>query len=177
MKTQIFTSSIFMMLFMLSVNGQESYQTFTNAGFKVKCGCKLSVNSTFISMAKQQGITNVFAAFVCAENENNPETGVIYNINIYDESKIYKNVTPSGYPEVEKKYLQQYATDLKNSGISYTYTTYQGVSAIEYNMSQQGITTKAIIFIKNKKSFLLQVATRKNLASKFTSFKTSFVIL
>ena len=111
------------------------------------------------------------------KNEDNPDIGVIHNINIYDESKSYRNIQPSGYATFEKKYLEQYATNLKNAGISYTYTTYQGVSAIEYTFDQQGLPTKAIIFLKSKKSYLLQVGTRKSLTTKYNSLKTSFVIL
>ena len=110
-------------------------------------------------------------------NEDNPDIGVIHNINIYDESKSYKNIQPSGYAYFEKKYLEQYATNLQNSGIAYTYTTYQDVSAIEYTFDQQGLPTKAIIFLKNKKSYLIQVGTRKNLSTKFSSLKSSFAIL
>ncbi len=177
MKKKIISSTILALLFIANIYGQETYQTFTNAGFKVKCGCKLYVNTTFISMAKQQGANNILAAYICAENEDNPDIGVINNINIYDESKSYKNIQPSGYSTFEKKYLEQYATNLKNAGISYTYTTYQGVSAIEYTFDQQGLPTKAIIFLKNKKSYLLQVGTRKSLTTKYNSLKTSFVIL
>jgi hypothetical protein len=177
MNTKIISTTILALLFVANIYGQDTYQTFTSAGFKVKCGCKLYVNTTFISMAKQQGMNNIIAAYICAENEDNPDIGVIHNINIYDESKSYKNIQPSGYAYFEKKYLEQYATNLKNSGIAYTYTTYQGVSAIEYTFDQQGLPTKAIIFLKNKKSYLIQVGTRKNLSTKFSSLKSSFAIL
>lgn len=177
MKMRNISITILALLFVANIYGQETYQSFTSAGFKVKCGCKLYVNSTFISMAKQQGMNNILAAYICAENEDNPDIGVIHNINIYDESKSYKNIQPSGYASFEKKYLEQYATNLKNAGISYSYTTYQGVSAIEYTFDQQGLPTKAIIFLKNKKSYLLQVGTRKSLTTKYNSLKTSFVVL
>ena len=177
MKTKIISMTILALLFVANIYGQETYQTFTTAGFKVKCGCKLYVNTTFIQMAKQQGANNIIAAYICAENEDNPDLGVINNINVYDESKSYKNIQPSGYAYFEKKYLEQYATNLKNAGISYTYATYQGVSALEYTFDQQGLPTKAIMFLKNKKSYLLQVGTRKSLTTKYNSLKSSFVIL
>ena len=156
---------------------QDSYQTFASAGFKIKCACKLYVNSTFIQMAKQQGKNDIIAAYICGENKESPETGVIVNINIYDESKSYNIIQPSGYAYFEKKYLEHYAANLSNAGISYNYTTYQGVSALEYNFDQLGLPTKALMFLKNKKSYLLQVATRNNLTTKFTALKTSFEIL
>ena len=177
MKTKLISLTILALFFVANIYGQETYQTFATPGFKVKCGCKLYVNTTFIQMAKQQGMNNILAAYICAENEDNPDIGVIHNINIYDESKSYKNIQPSGYATFEKKYLEQYATNLKNAGMSYTYTTYQGVSAIEYTFDQQGLPTKAIIFLKNKKSYLLQVGTRKSLTTKYNSLKSSFVIL
>lgn len=177
MKTKIISTTFLALLFVANIYGQETNQTFTSAGFKVKCGCKLYVNTTFIQMAKQQGMNNILAAYICAQNEDNPDIGVIHNINIYDESKSYKNIQPSGYATFDKKYLEQYATNLKNSGISYNYITYQGVSAIEYTFDQQGLPTKAIIFLKNKKSYLLQVGTRKSLTTKFNSLKSSFVII
>lgn len=164
--------------FAASAYGQESYQTFATAGFKVKCGCKLYANTTFIQAAKQQGANNIIAAYICGENEDSAETGVINNINIYDESKSYKNIKPSNYGYFEKKVLERYASNLKNAGMSYSYTIFQGVSAIEYTFDQGGtLPTKAILFYKNKKSYSLQVATRKNLITKYNKLKTSFVIL
>lgn len=177
MKTKIILITILAFFFAANIYGQETYQTFTNENFKVKCGCKLYVNTTFIQMSKQQGINNIIAAYICAENEDNPDIGVINNINIYDKSKSYKNIQPSEYTLFETKYLKQYETSLKNAGISYSYTKFQGVSAIEYTFDQQGVPTKAIIFLKNKKSYLIQVCTRKGLLTKFNSMKSSFVLL
>jgi len=172
---------IFLMVIALIITanlyGQDSYQTFANAGFKVKCGCKLYVNTLFINMAEQQGMNNVLAAYICAENEDNPDIGVIHNINIYDESSSYKKLQTADYALFEKKYLEEYATNLKNAGMRYTYTTYQGVSALEYTFDQQGLPTKALIFLKNKKSYLLQVATGMNLTIKYNLLKSSFAIL
>lgn len=177
MKIKILLTTISALLLFTNTYAQDTYQTFINAGFKVKSGCKLNVNSTFIQMAKQQGINNILEAYVCAENEDHPDIGVINNINIYDESNNYNNIQPSGYATFEKNYLSQYATNLKNAEIKFKYTTYQGVSAIEYTFVQQGLQTHAIIFLKNKKSYFLQVGTRKNLTKEYTSLKSSFVIL
>ncbi|KAA6303676.1 MAG: hypothetical protein EZS26_000227 [Candidatus Ordinivivax streblomastigis] len=156
---------------------QADFQTFPSAGFKVKCDCKLFVNTTFIEMAKQQGGNNVIAAYACAENEDNPDIGAITNINIYDQSESYKNVPESGYRLFEEKYIEQYATNLKEAGVSFDLVTYQGVSAIEYTFDQMGLPTKAVVFLKNRKSYLLQVGTRNNLVAKYRSLKNSFVIL
>jgi outer membrane protease len=77
MKTKIISTTILALLFVANIYSQETYQTFANAGFKVKCGCKLYVNTTFITMAKQQGANNILAAYICAENEDNPDIGVV----------------------------------------------------------------------------------------------------
>jgi hypothetical protein len=176
MKTQLLHILFIALVTGAGLFGQNTYQTFPSAGFKVKCGCKLYVNTTFIQMAKQQGADNIIAAYICAENEDNPDYGVISNINIYDESKSYKKIQPSGYAYFEKKYLEGYANNLKNAGMSCKFTTYQGVSALEYTFDQMGLPTKAIIFLKNKKSYLLQVGARSSLTTKFNTLKTSFEV-
>ena len=128
-------------------------------------------------MAKQQGANNIIAAYICTENKNNPDKVVMVNINIYDESLSYKNIRTSGYSYFEKMYLEEYATNLSNSGLKYNYTTYQSVTAIEYTFDQMGLPTKAIIFLKNKKSYLIQIVTQKYLTDKYNRIKKSFVIL
>ena len=177
MKKKLIFLMTLALIFTTNLYGQDGYQTFANAGFKVKCGCKLYVNTLFINMAEQQGMNNVLAAYICAENEDNPDIGVIHNINIYDESSSYKKLQTADYALFEKKYLEEYATNLKNAGMRYAYVTYQGVSALEYTFDQQGLPTKALIFLKNKKSYLLQVATGMNLTTKYNLLKSSFVIL
>lgn len=155
---------------------QSDYQTFYSAGFKIKCPCTLRVNSTFIQMSKGQGKT-VIGAFVCAENEDNPEYGVINNVNVYDESANYAKISPSGYAYFEKMYLEEYAKQLAANGITYNYITYNGVKALEYSFDQMGLPTKAVMFLKNKKSYLIQVGSRYNLTNKFSFLKNSFEII
>ena len=159
------------------LSAQNSYQSFPSAGFKVKCGCNLRVNTLFIQMAKQQGMENIAAAYICAENEDDPQTGVIVNINIYDESDRYAKIKPENHAYFTRKCLENYAANLSNAGIQYSYTTFQGAKAIEYTFDQNEVPTKAIMFYKNKKSYLLQVGTRDGLTTKFNVLKTSFVLI
>jgi hypothetical protein len=156
--------------------GQDNYQSFRNAGFKVKCPCALKVNSTFIQMMKGQN-KSVIGAYICAENEDNPEYGVINNIHIYDEADSHAKISSNDYSYFEKKYLEEYANQLAANGMTYNYVTYKGVSALEYSFDQISLPTKAIMFLKNKKSYLLQVGSRNNLDTKFSSLKTSFELL
>ena len=180
MKNVIFKISLLVILLLSNSHlySQSSYQTFAKEGFKVHCDCKLYVNTVHIQMTKQQGINNIINSFVCAENENNPDIAVIFNITISDVSELYKNVPTSSYALAEKTYFEQYASNLRSYGVkSFNHTTFRGVSALEYTFDQMGVPTKAIIFVKDKKSYLLQVATRKDLATKYLAFKASFVFL
>ena len=177
MKTKIILIACITLALSSNLWAQGSYQTFASQGFSVRCGCSLYENTVFIEAAKQQGIRNILAAFICPENKDNPDIGVIININIYDESASYKTIKPIYHDYFEKKCLEKYAVNLSNAGYSYEYITYQGVSALEYNFDQMGVPTKAIMFYKNKKSYLLQVATRTGLATKFNNLKSSFELL
>lgn len=176
MKAKFYSIIIIILLITVNVLGQSQYQTFPLAGFKVKCSCEFYENTTFIKMAKKQGADNIVAAYVCAENEESSSRGVINNINVYDVSSYYIGLGQSGYAQLEKQYFDDYANGLKSSGIGFKLITYQGVKAIEYNFDP-GMPTKAIMFLKNKKSYLIQVGTRSNLESKFNQLKSSFTLL
>ena len=146
-KTNLMKNKLLLLLMCVAsvtVNAQENYQYFKSAGFKVKCGCSLYVNNTFIQMAKQQGTIDIIGAYICAENKEDYNSGVIININ------------------------------LASSNLNYQYISYKGVNALQYTFSQNGLPTKAIVFVKNKKSYLIQLATRKNLQTKYSSLIQSF---
>lgn len=174
---KIFHLTLLVLLASIRLLGQNTYQTFASDGFRIRCGCNLYTNSIFIQAAKKQGINNIKSAYICAENKDNPDLGVAVNINIYDESGSYANIKPTYYSFFEKKCLEQYALNLSKAGINYVYVTFHGVSALEYKFEQMGVPTKAVMFYKNKKSYLLQVATRNNLVTKYNDFKNSFEIL
>ena len=175
-----FAHTVFSILVFVSiVQGQpyQVYQTFEKAGFKVKCGCNLYSNATFLQMAEAQGIDNVLAAYVCAENESNPYVGIVVNINVTNLANGYSSIPTAGYAQFERKFVEQYATNLKNEGIRYSKVQFQDVTALEYTFDQMGMPTKAIVFLKNKKSYLMQVGTRKNLNQKYSQLKNSFLLL
>ena len=176
MKLKILSLTISILIGISSI-AQDTYQIFAVEGFKVKCNCKLKVNSTFIQMAKQQGQKGIIGAYICAENEDDPDSGVIININVYDESLSYNSIPATGYAQFNKNYLASYAKNLSSAGYNYNYTTYKGVDALEYTYNQMELPTKAIMFLKNKRSYLLQVATRKELITKYAALKSSFEIL
>jgi len=172
-----FITTVLVIAAILAAISQENYQTFPSAGFKVKCECTLRTNSLFIQMASQQGNNDIVGAYICAENENDPSTGCIININIYDESKRYKNIKSSYHEYFTKKILEKYASNLSQAGFSYSFISFQGESALEYTFDQNGVPTKALFFYKNQRSYLLQVASRNGLTQKYNSIKNSFQIL
>ena len=164
---------------LLSMNqtfSQSNYQYFNSAGFKVKCECQLRVNNTFIQMAQQQEQDNVriISAYTCSDYNGVPELGKIFNINVYDLLSNYIGMNSSNFSLFEREYLKKYAALLTSNSMEYSYVNYKGASAIEYSFSQMNLPTKAIFFIKNKKSYLLQVGTQNNLHSSFNLFKNSF---
>lgn len=168
-------------IMLIAINGvaisQKSYQTFSSAGFKVICACSLRVNSLFIQAAKAQGANNIIAAYICAENENDTQTGVIVNINVYDESASFQKFKADLHEYLKKKLLEKYASNLAQAGFSYEFVIFKGETALEYTFDQNGLPTKAIMFYKNQKSYLLQVATRNGLAARYSALKNSFEII
>jgi hypothetical protein len=175
MKSKIILFTIITLFISVKLFAQDSYQTFASEGFKIKCGCNLHVNNTLMQIAKQNS-NNTLSAFIGAENQDSPEIAVIVYVNVIDESQRYNSIQPTGHAYFEKKYLEQYASSLSNAGMSYNYTTYQGVSALEYSFEFSGIPTKAIMFLKHHKSYMLQVGTRKGLNAKFSALKSNFQI-
>ena len=155
----------------------SDYQFFYDAGFKVQCDCRLKINTPYIDAVHQQNSQKSLVAYVCAENENNPELGTIVNINIFDESSSYVNLSPTEYAYLEGTHLATYADRLKENGFDFKYVQYKSVTALEYTFDQMGVPTKSIYFIKNKKAYLLQVATRQNLITKYNSLKEFFDFL
>ena len=111
------------LIVLISINtlvAQERTQFLNNGNFKVKCGCELKVNSLFIQMVKQSGRNNTIAAYICAENENSPETGVVNNINIFDESASYKDISPSNFSYFDKRSLESMQKISKTLGLNIT---------------------------------------------------------
>ena len=164
---------------LLSMNqtfSQSNYQYFNSAGFKVKCECQLRVNNTFIQMAQQQEQDNVriISAYTCSDYNGVPELGKIFNINVYDLSSNYNGMNSTSSLKFEREYLKKYAALLASNNLNFSYINYKGASAIEYYFSQMNLPTKAIFFVKNKKSYLLQVGTQANLNSSLNLIKNSF---
>ena len=150
------------------------YQFFDDAGFKVRCNCHLRINTAYINAVHQQNPQKSVIAFFCAENENNPQIGTIVNINIFDEAPNYDSSDPAYFEGMQ---LAGYADQLRSNGFDFEYVQYKNVTALEYTFEQMGVPTKSIYFFKNKKTYLLQIATRQNLITKYKSLKESFEVI
>ena len=143
----------------------------------IKCDGKLKLNEQIRQAAKEQNNPYPIYPYLAAVNENSFEAGMIYNINVMDMSSQYEKVIKSQYNYVTSQYLNSYAQNLETNGINYKKTEFNGLKALEYSFSQQDLPTMAILFVKDKQSYMLQVATRTNLTKKFNSLKSSFKFL
>lgn len=157
------------------VYGQLLQQSFQKEQFKISCTCKLSENLIFLNAMKEKGIKYPVTAYVCAENEKNPETATIININIYDLSKEYDSNIIVNYI-FEERFLFDYENNILTNNIPCKSMSFMGVKAYEYEFSQYDLPTKAIVFIINRKAFLLQAGSRHNLEEKFKLLTSSFTI-
>lgn len=157
----------------------QTAQSFVKDKFVIVCNCKLNPNTKFVNMAREYGSPYPTSAYVCALNEENYDKGTIHNITIQDLSadyKSYKSVSPSESAYLfEKLFLDKYRKNLLANGITANYTTYRGVKAIRYSFIQmETMPAEAILFVKNKKSYLLQVSSRYKVGSKFQLFSGTF---
>lgn len=150
----------------------QGNQFIQKGNIKVNCECNLKVNNLFIEMSKQQGITSIINALVCA----NESEKFIVNINIFDESSSYKQISSTNYHIFDERFINSYASNLRGEGIEYKISTYKGGKSVEYFFSQNGLPTKAIYFIKNKRSYLIQIGGIDNLQEKFNNLKNTFTI-
>lgn len=156
---------------------QQGYQVFAKDDFAVKCNCTIKINSIAIKMAKEQGNPYPLSSYVCAENEDSFEKGVIYNIQISDMTKDF-NSLPQGSSEIFiNQYLDKYTDNLTANGISNIQKEFNGLKSIQYTFEQNGLPAKALIFMKNKKSYLLQVSTRDDLNLKYKNLTESFTFI
>ncbi|MDU0369575.1 hypothetical protein ACFPAF_04145 [Hymenobacter endophyticus] len=164
-----------------SVNAQM-VQTFPKDKFMVACDCKLYPDQVHMKMVRESGSNVPVSAYVCAANKDSYEQGSITNITIQDNSanyKAYKSMSPTQAAAVfETGLLKQYYSNLQANGIRAEYTSYRGVKAIRYSFNMmETMPAEAIFFLKNRKAYLLQVASRTDVDSKFQTLVGTFHFL
>ena len=99
------------------------------------------------------------------------------NVNIYDESTSYNKISPSNYSYFENEFIKGYSNKLLNVGAKFQNFNFKGGYAVEYSFNQGELPTKAIYFIKDKKSYLIQIGSYSNLSIKFNNLKNTFNFL
>ena len=135
-------------------------QKFQKLNFQISTPCSLYEDKTFKSLAKNTA--NVKEALVCPSEINNALKASVYNVIIY-------NVDGGA-----KTFITNYATELRNSGIPFTTAVVDGIPALEYKITQNGIPTKAMVFYRYGLSYLFQISSKTLLDDKFLKFKNSF---
>ena len=153
----------------------EGYQIFENDNFLIKCNCTLKLNKAAIETAKEQGSKYPFISYTCSANENSYESGSICNINIIDMTSDYASLQENQYDYFTNQFLKSYSKEMIANNVSCTEGEFNGLKTVEYSFLQmEELPTKAIFFVKDKKSYLLQIGTRKNIVKTFNDLKASF---
>lgn len=147
---------------------QSSKQYFPEAGFSVQVPCKLYKNEVYLQQLKSHGLTsNNEQAYVCAYGyETNPETAIIYNINVIPLSDTYNGNIES--LKLKKEYIQKFGLN------EFNVSTFRGMKVLERNFSMENIPHKAIALTNNDKFYLLMVGSSTNVNNNFTNFTNSF---
>jgi hypothetical protein len=153
----------------------QGYQIFQKDNFIIKCNSKLKSNTILMKMAKEQGNKYPITSYIATEYKDSYDKAVIYTVQITDITLEYKGISANKQNDFTNKYLDNYCLSLKANNMSYSKLNFIGLNSVEYSFLQNGsLPCKAIIFIKDKKAFLLQVGTRKDLSKKYANLKTSF---
>ena len=165
-----------------SLSSAQTVQTFPKDKFMVGCNCKLYPDVVHMRLVRESGSKVPVSAYVCAANKDSYERATINNITIQDLSanyKVYKTIPADKAAAMfETGMLKQYYDNLLANGMEAEYTTYRGVKAIRYSfMQMETMPTEAIFFIKNKKGYLLQVASRASLGPKFQTVMGTFLFM
>lgn len=149
-------------------SSQSSKQYFPEAGFSVQVPCKLYKNEVYLQQLKSFGlISNNEQAYVCAYGyETNPETAIIYNINVIPLSDTYNGNIES--LKLKKEYIQKFGLN------EFNVSTFKGMKVLERNFSMENIPHKAIALTNNGKFYLLMVGSSTNVNNNFTNFTNSF---
>jgi len=154
---------------------QQGYQIFEKDNFVINLKSKFKLNTVLMNMAKKQGSKYPISSYISTEKKDSYDNAVIYTIQITDITSEYKGISANKQNDFTYKYLDSYCSSLKANNMSYSKLNFIGLNSVEYSFLENGsLPTKAIIFIKDKKAFLLQVGTRKNLSKKYSDLKKSF---
>ncbi len=141
-----------------NIFGQSTSQSFERAGFRVKCHCKLEYHAELTNLARRQASgSGIIGSYVCFLNIEDVNKALSANVNVYDYSPAYRGLDRAQIFSYEKRYLEDYATNLGRSRITYDFVDYKGLSAIRYSFLQEGIYTEVLVFLSHQKHYQIQV--------------------
>lgn len=152
--------------YIVSIFSINTYsQTFNDNYFSVNCDYKFKDN---IYMPKIiDGVET--DSYVSSTNEDNSESGTVYNIQISHVSNIHLDRNA-------QIFLSQYQKNCILNGVEVYRKTYNGLQGLEYFFYINEVPTKSIIFLYSNRTYLLQVSSRTDLAKKFAEFKKCFIL-
>ncbi len=156
----------------------KGFQVFIKDNFAIKTKCELKEDLMLESASKAASNEYPFSAYIGAENEESFEAGVIINVTITDFTQDLTKMTNEDQKYFEETYLNSYFDNMQKANTkNLQKCTFLNTNSIEYNIEMNEMPYKAIIFIKNKKSYFLQVGSRKDLEVNYQRIKEGFVIL
>lgn len=158
---------------------QEGYKVFEKENFAIKCPAELKLNTDLVKQQKAQGNPLPIYSYQGAINPNNPNTAVMYGIDIIDLSIEYNKLPVSKHNQYTIDYLKYYAENYANRvGASYTYAK-DKFNSVDYCYMQttQPFPFKAMFFINDKKIYTIMVGSNNELDKKYNEFKNSFKFL
>lgn len=158
---------------------QEGYKVFEKENFAIKCPAELKLNTELVKQQKAQGNPLPIYSYQGAINPNNPNTAVMYGIDIIDLSIEYKKLPVSKHNQYTIDYLKYYSENYANRvGASYTYAK-DKFNSVDYCYMQttQPFPFKAMFFINDKKIYTIMVGSNNELDKKYNEFKNSFKFL
>lgn len=152
---------------MLGETGTE----YTSDGFSVGSDYVLQVNKSYLDLQARRklpsGSPKLTGSYECVRDTLNSESATYININVFDVS------------EVGEEPLDTYIKPMQDRGIATKKGTFLGQPSVVYSYNRatpagKVIPTKAMVVIRFSRSYVIEVASRADVAAKFNAFTSSF---
>lgn len=177
MKSKILSVFVLALIFGEPAFTQGIYQEFETSGFSIECDCILEADRRFAESLKEQEVENFISAYQCLSFKEDPDKGTFFSINVFDESDFVSQFAAQAdvFPFfAEKIYLHRFTEDLSDTDTDFINVFFMDLPAVEYKQILDEVTSKSIVFLLNKKSYLITVASNTDLDAKFTKFIETF---
>jgi hypothetical protein len=169
------TFILLLALAIIKTNGQLQ-QTFQKDKFKISCPCKLYAKNLHLKSLDNINLNYPKTSYVCLANENSYDLETNYTIIVYDLSQEYTEKYIDNY-YFEERFLFGFENKFVGNLTTCYAKSFHDAKAIQYVVSYVSWPSKALVFILNKKAYILQVGSRDKLDQKFQAFTSSFSVL